>query len=667
MSMGRMKPQVRLSAERRAEVNLAMAVDDAVAAVVAEQSAPAAEAVDGDSALQSAVLARLEQVELPVQPSPPIPPILLRLVTLDGMEVTQEIQDLTHSVPLVAGKATIVRVYLKFPTAVEVRGQLQVARSVAGPWQTVPSLGTAQLDPARSGSTLAQLRSRRANLTFSLNFRLPPAVTTAGTLFLRMGPVQRTTGTLLPSIAGLSVRNVTFRPAAPLRVRLVRMRYTMGTPARTFEPTATDATLFASWLRRAYPTDQLILSTSTATANVAPPFGAAQINAQLIALRAVDVGTGTDGRTHYYGMVSDGGFFMRGLASGIPQTPQPGTVASGPTGPGTFGWDNDGSYGDWYGGHELGHTFGRFHAEFCGAIGGAPYPFPNGQLSDADEAFVGIDVGDAALGLPLRLLGGVTSHDVMTYCNNEWLSSFTYGGIYQRLVAENALPAGAGAGQGAESVVIADAAAESSGIRVIAAVNLTAASGTITAVLPSAGDAESERGDAAENSGASNVTLRVLDADGQVIDERPAAFLPSACEDPEDDVTGVVDTVLPAPPGQATVQLLVDGQPVDSHPVGGAVAEVGALRGEEGAGLGRTPDGGLSLQWQTPDAPAGQRYIVQVSDDAGENWRTLAVGLAEPAVTISGDELGGETLTVRLMATTGTGTTVMSVQSVQLR
>ena len=72
-------------------------------------------------------------------------------------------------------------------------------------------------------------------------------------------------------------------------------------------------------------------------------------------------------------------------------------MASGPTGPSTFGWDSDGSYGDWYGGHELGHTFGRFHAEFCGASGGAAYPFPNGQLSDADEAYVGIDVGDPAL------------------------------------------------------------------------------------------------------------------------------------------------------------------------------------------------------------------------------------------------------------------------------
>ena len=35
--------------------------------------------------------------------------------------------------------------------------------------------------------------------------------------------------------------------------------------------------------------------------------------------------------------------------------------------------------------------------------------------------------------------------------------------------------------------------------------------------MPRRGDAE--RGDAAENAGASQVTLRVLDADGQVIDE----------------------------------------------------------------------------------------------------------------------------------------------------
>ena len=32
----------------------------------------------------------------------------------------------------------------------------------------------------------------------------------------------------------------------------------------------------------------------------------------------------------------------------------------------------------------------RLHAEFCGATGGGPYPFPNGQLSPNDGSFVGM-------------------------------------------------------------------------------------------------------------------------------------------------------------------------------------------------------------------------------------------------------------------------------------
>ena len=81
--------------------------------------------------------------------------------------------------PLVARKATIVRAYLKFPIAVEVRGELMSSRS-ARAVDDGAFVGTAQLDPSRSSGTPAQLRSRRANLTFSLNFSLPPAFTTLG-------------------------------------------------------------------------------------------------------------------------------------------------------------------------------------------------------------------------------------------------------------------------------------------------------------------------------------------------------------------------------------------------------------------------------------------------------------------------------------------------------
>jgi hypothetical protein len=241
------------------------------------------------------------------------------IVFLDGFEVTQEVQDLAYSVPLIAEKATIVRAYLRFArAAVTVRGELLVSRSAHGPWVTIPSIGTADLDPSRSGSSTADLQSRRADLGFSLNFRLPPALTALGKLWLRMGAVRRASGTLLPSLAWLASRTVTFEQAATLRIRLVRIRYATGAPPVTHEPSATDATMIDSWLRRAYPASRLELSTTTVTANPVPPFTADQINAQLIALRAVDVSTGTDERTHYYGMVSDGGFFMRGKASRHP-------------------------------------------------------------------------------------------------------------------------------------------------------------------------------------------------------------------------------------------------------------------------------------------------------------------------------------------------------------
>ena len=179
---------------------------------------------------------------------------------------------------------------------------------------------------------------------------------------------------------------------------------------------------------------------------------------------------------------------MRGLASGIPTTADPTTVASGPCGGSTFGWDTDGSYGDWYTGHELGHTFGRFHAEFCGAGGGAPYPFTDGQLSNADGAFVGFDVGDIANGLPLRALPGTAWHDVMSYCVNQWISSFTYTGIRTRLIAEDAmagapLPA-ARRRSGARRASGRGGAMPSGTIHVVATLNVTQRTGELRHVTP---------------------------------------------------------------------------------------------------------------------------------------------------------------------------------------
>ena len=356
---------------------------------------------------------------------------------LDAIEVTQAIQSLSQGVPLLAGKRTVVRLYLSWYSTpgISVQGQIAVRQGPGGPSVTVASANTATLDPAQAGS----VGPKRNDATRSLNFLLPILQTVEGPLIISVaGLTNSATGAALT--LGCETRpTVWFHRSPPLRVRILGMSYTQGMPAVTFTPAAIDFNLLVSWLGRAYPVAQVVSSQAVVTATAAAPFGCGDINAQVAAIRAVDMGTGGDTRTHYYGIVSDGGFFMRGCAAGIPATAAPETVASGPTGPSTWGWDTDGSYGDWYGGHELGHTFGRFHPGFCGESQDdlTNYPYDNGQLGSSDASFAGFDVGDPIVGMPMAALPATQWRDVMTYCSFQWLSAYTYLGVRRRLILEN--------------------------------------------------------------------------------------------------------------------------------------------------------------------------------------------------------------------------------------
>lgn len=146
--MGQSIPEAQLPQNVGEEVVLARFVDDAVALVLAVRDVSEqdmAATVDGvfadlDGSRNDAATALAGRM-------------IQQAVALDGVEVTQEVQDLDHSVPLVAGKTTIVRTYLSYPQAVSVRGELQVARAASGPWQTVTSLGPAQLKIINGGGS----------------------------------------------------------------------------------------------------------------------------------------------------------------------------------------------------------------------------------------------------------------------------------------------------------------------------------------------------------------------------------------------------------------------------------------------------------------------------------------------------------------------------------
>jgi hypothetical protein len=361
---------------------------------------------------------------------------------VDALEVTQAVQDMSHSVPLVSNKDTIVRAYLSANIPAPsgpVTGTLFAWRPFPAPGvvRMIPSLASTTVDPAKND----MLGPKRDSAAASLNFRVPADLLGSGPVLFRLASIS-------PPVAcascGATTRFVSFSDSGPVRVRVLGLSYTTGTPAQSYAPRALDFQLIKSWLTRAYPTAQVSMSQLTINASHAWPMTCNDANAQLAGIRALDVNSGTDHRTHYFGLVADGGGFMRGCAAGIPQSPDPSTVASGPTGTGTWGWDTDGSYGDWYTGHELGHTYGRFHiGSGCGESADDPsYPFPHGQLANPDDAFVGFDVGDPAHSIPLSALPGPQWHDVMSYCVTQWLSSYTYAHIHDRLVAENGMAAG---------------------------------------------------------------------------------------------------------------------------------------------------------------------------------------------------------------------------------
>ena len=371
-------------------------------------------------------------------------------VGVRGTEVVQTVQTLANDVRLIAGKATVVRVYLDadaFSMRATVSGELAWRRNSGGV-SLVASIKPIDVGPAQQFT----LQQQRFDIARSLNFVLPPAACGPGNLTVRLNGIT-TTGGAAPSVAAHPEVTVEFVEAPTLHIRAVGLRYISARTGATVTPSAVHFDYLRSYLQRAYPTAVVNWSQTIIDGdglNPSPQFPDGQsnrVNAQLSALREREVSAGVDPRTHYYGLVDDdqGVSFMRGSASASQVTGIFLQVASGPCGVGNgFAGDDDASYADWYGAHELGHTFQRRHPGFPTGRTGQPrdpletgFPYPDGFISTADQSSVGFDFGDVTLGLPMQALPGNVYHDVMTYANDQWLSAYTHHGIHDRLIEED--------------------------------------------------------------------------------------------------------------------------------------------------------------------------------------------------------------------------------------
>ena len=564
-------------------------------------------------------------------------------ITVDGIEVTQSIQDLDNDVRLVAGKRTFVRVH---------------ASTSSGVYRTFATLEVSNgqssytFHPNTTGGHLnVRQNPKRDRVNHSFLFSLSDRYLT-GTIQMTatVNPITSWRPNRYPPETDYGNNemstSVTFESVPRIGVIMHQVEYTIDDDGSTVTHTTplTDGRLGIDWIRRAFPVDDVFYAMRTLPYHEGSLPGSGDVNKKLAQKRHFDrnhdtwdYAVGAQHEIRYYGMVDDDGGFMRGGASGH--------VASGPTGRGGR-WDRDRRYGDWYFGHELGHTLGRPHVDgdsgpagSCGGEKGAvdDYPFDDGYISDDEtgqNAYYGFDIGSpyVTTGFPAQDVAVYDPdwRDVMTYCRPLWISEYTYEHLMD-FIQSNIQPATAAPVTPEEEVdrlsVVGTINPDTSAVELEPFFVITDAV---------AMDAR-QPGDYA-------IVLR--DDGGGELARYPFTPEPLGSGPPvpgAEDVPAVdqllIDELVPYEPG--TVQVDVEGP-------GGVLTSVSAGAGEPsvtiwypngGASIGDEP---LIVSWFSSDPDDDDlTFNVEFSPDNGDSWELLAQGVTTNSVEIARHNVPG--------------------------
>ncbi len=537
----------------------------------------------------------------------------------DALEVTQAIQDLDNSVPLVAEKPTYVRAYarlLRGPTARNVEAWLHGSRG------GTPLPGS-PLRPLNGPLALSTTYTYdRANLDDGWLFRLPSSWVTEGTIALRLEVDPE--GVYDDSNPGNNqlVRSATFNGKAPVCIVFVPVR-THGPYASVENPNFWPMIDMARrlWPTRAYWTYYQTEDIAELGFFSFNPYELPEDNWKVLtSLNVRDFFTDDPDRcdnagakTHYVGMVHHS--VNTGNVLGVayrndnvawvkfpPETPTSSTA---------FDWPDAGVTLA----HELGHNQGRKHVD-CGgpANPDTNYPYPTDQIANVGAtSYYGFDPKTQT---PIRPNGAA---DYMSYCGPEWTSDYTWRAIYNSLRSTRAAQAAqTGEALAGDMVLVTGGIHPSNNegtLNYAWVYPTTAMSAGMRAKWASA----LATGQAREAGNSVTYRLRLRAPDGTVLTEQPVTLLESEDLDTE---TKAFLLTFPAPSGTvATVELLADGTVLDRRSPGTGTPTVTVL---QPAG-GETVQDQLTLSWRAQDPDPGDELLfsVQYSPDDGATWFSL--------------------------------------------
>ena len=316
---------------------------------------------------------------------------------LDGFHLTQATQKMDGSVPLVAGRDALLRVFVRATAANTVQPAVRVRIYDGATLLQTLSLSAPE-GSVRTALSEGTLSSTWNSVIAGANVRTamrivadvdPGALITEGdetdNSWPRNGTPQSMTVNAVPTF------NVRFVPV------------TVG--ALTGNVTTGNKEQFLTSTRRMHPINDINSDvrapfTSSATVLQSGDGNGAWLTVlnEMNALRTAD---GAPGTTHYYGVVKVS--YSSGVA-GYGYVP----------GRAAMGWDYLPS-GDGVAVHEWGHNFGRPHTNCGGPDSPDPtYPYSGGTIGQ-----YGWNPSTGTLIAP-------TATDVMGYCSNQWTSDWTW-------------------------------------------------------------------------------------------------------------------------------------------------------------------------------------------------------------------------------------------------
>jgi hypothetical protein len=337
-------------------------------------------------------------------------PLILRGADSDlaisHVEITQSVQRADNSVPLVAGRPTVVRVF-----AFVAHGD---------PSSNV----TVSLEATRSGANLGSVNSSpravplsptRADTNSTFNFLLP-ASWLSGNIVL-VATVDAAGTVIETNESNNSLQSsLSFNVVPDLDIRIVPISYThQGSDDPGTYPGQADDRI-KDWIRRAFPVAAVNTSFRTPylgfQGNLDDVSDWSELLYDVTDLKVFD---GAPSSQFYYGLVPirNGGdqWFQSGVAGigwigsrtavglNLPSTNGTGILA----------------------GHEIGHNMGRRHAP-CGVPG-----------TDLSYPYAGASIGEYGLeinGATIALRSPSSYVDMMSYCSPEWVSDYTYVALY---------------------------------------------------------------------------------------------------------------------------------------------------------------------------------------------------------------------------------------------